>query len=46
VLASCPLEPGLGPDTIPTYCLPVTENVIGGTEKPEPTLIFHSSSSV
>src|SRR5258707_15889948 len=23
VLASCPLEPGLGPDTIPTYCLPL-----------------------
>src|SRR5258708_18417399 len=46
VLASCPLEPGLGPDTIPTYCLPLTSNVIGGAEKPGRTVIFHSSSSV
>jgi hypothetical protein len=47
VFASCPLEPGLGPDTFPTYyCLPLTSNVIGGAEKPEPTLIFYSSSSV
>ena len=37
---------GLGPDTIATYCLPLTSKVIGGAEKPEPTLIFHSSSSV
>jgi hypothetical protein len=39
-------EPGLGPDTIATYLLPLTSNVIGGAEKPEPTLTFHSSSSV
>src|SRR5205085_6900453 len=36
----------LGPETIATYCLPLTSNVIGGAAKPEPTLIFHSSSSV
>ncbi len=29
-----------------TYCLPPTSNVIGGALKPEPTLSFHSSSSV
>src|SRR5262249_11392679 len=46
VLTSRPFETGLGPDTIATYCLPLTSNVIGGAEKPEPTLIFHSSSSV
>ena len=26
--------------------MPLTSNVIGGAEKPEPTLIFHNSSSV
>ena len=39
-------DAGLGPDTIATYCLPLTSKVIGGAEKPEPTLIFHSSSRV
>src|SRR5580700_10869541 len=46
VLTSLVLAAGLGPDTIAIYCLPLTSNVIGGAEKPEPTLIFHNSSSV
>src|ERR1700675_1192550 len=46
VLTSLPLAPGLGPETIAIYCLPLTSNVIGGAEKPEPTLIFHNWSSV
>ena len=40
------LAPLLGPDTIATYCLPLTSKVIGGAVKPAPTLTFHSSSSV
>src|SRR6266568_3569113 len=36
----------LGPAAIARYCLPLTAKVIGGAEKPEPTLTFHSSSSV
>src|SRR5215813_283667 len=46
VFSSLRRETGLGPDTMATYCLPLTSNVIGGAEKPEPILIFHSSSSV
>src|SRR5215471_2440473 len=34
------------PDAIATYCLPLTSKVMGGAEKPEPTLTFHNSSSV
>jgi hypothetical protein len=34
VLTSRVREPGLGPDTIATYCLPLTSKVIGGAEKP------------
>src|SRR6516162_6631296 len=41
-----PLAPGLGPETIATYCLPSTSKVIGGAEKPEATLILHNSSRV
>jgi len=44
------LEPrlagALGPDAIAMYCLPPTSKVMGGAVKPEPTLIFQSSSSV
>jgi hypothetical protein len=29
-------------DAIATYCLPLTSKVMGGAEKPEPTLIFHN----
>ena len=43
VLINRPLDPGLGPEMIATYCFPLTSNVIGGAEKPEPTLIFHNS---
>jgi hypothetical protein len=39
-------EARLSPDRIATYCLPPTSKVIGGAEKPEPTLTFHTSSSV
>jgi hypothetical protein len=46
VLTSLVLAAGLGPETIAIYCLPLTSNVIGGAEKPEPTLIFHNWSSV
>ena len=35
----------LSPVRIATYCLPPASNVIGGAEKPVPTLIFHSCSS-
>ena len=38
------MAPAPSPDAIAMYCLPLTSNVIGGAEKPEPTLIFHSSS--
>src|ERR1700738_4302697 len=44
VLTSLALAAGLGPETIAIYCLPLTSNVIGGAEKPEPTLIFHNWS--
>src|SRR6266404_321167 len=33
-------------DGTATYCLPLTSNVMGGAAKPDPTLIFHSCSSV
>src|SRR5262249_41744458 len=46
VLTSLLFADGLGPDTIATYCLPPISKVIGGAEKPDPTLTFHSSSSV
>src|SRR6202035_5446558 len=46
VLTSLALAAGLGPETIATYCLPLASNVIGGAEKPEPTLIFHNWSRV
>src|SRR5262249_16966818 len=45
VLTSLFLAAVLGPDTIATYCLPPTSKVMGGAENPEPTLIFHNSSS-
>jgi hypothetical protein len=37
--ASFTLAPAPNPDAIATNCLPLTSNVIGGAEKPEPTLI-------
>jgi hypothetical protein len=43
---SLALAEALGPDAIAIYCLPPTSKVIGGAEKPEPTLIFQSCSSV
>jgi hypothetical protein len=46
VLMSLALAEALGPDAIAIYCLPPTSKVIGGAEKPEPTLIFQSCSSV
>jgi hypothetical protein len=46
LLASLRLAPMLGPEAIATYCLPLTSKVMGGAEKPEPTLTFHNSSSV
>src|SRR5215831_14243976 len=42
VLTSLALAGGLGPETIAIYFLPLTSKVIGGAEKPEPTLIFHN----
>jgi hypothetical protein len=35
-----------GPAKIATYCLPPTSKVIGGAEKADSTLTFHTSSSV
>src|ERR1700732_155789 len=46
VLTSRLLAAGLGPDTIATYCLPLTSKVIGGAAKAEATVTFHNSSSV
>ena len=46
VLTSLALAETLGPDAIAIYCLPPTSKVMGGAEKPEPTLIFQSCSSV
>src|SRR6185369_5710703 len=34
------------PEAMAMYCLPSTMYVMGGATKPEPTLIFHNSSSV
>src|SRR5579883_1651526 len=36
----------LRPEAMARYCLPLTSNVIGGAQKPVPTLTFHNSSSV
>jgi hypothetical protein len=38
-LTSRALAARLGPDAIATYCLPLTSNVIGGAEKPEPRYV-------
>src|SRR5260370_21115721 len=46
VLTSLLFAEGLGPDTISTYRFPPVSKVMGGAEKPDPTLIFHSSPSV
>src|SRR5262245_50855396 len=46
VLTSLLFAEGLGPDAIAIYCFPPASKVIGGAEKPDPTLIFHTSSSV
>src|SRR5262249_43866677 len=46
MLSARRLASGLRPEAIATYCLPLNSKVIGGAAKGEPTLIFHSSSSV
>src|SRR3954463_10869921 len=40
-LSSLVLAPPLGPDAMAIYCRLLYSKVIGGAEKPEPTLIFH-----
>src|SRR5260221_321521 len=46
VLMSLDFAAPLGPDAMAMYCLPLTSKVIGGAAKPEPTLTFHTPSSV
>src|SRR5690242_18909866 len=44
VFTSLRLAVMLGPEATATYCFPLTSNVIGGAEKPEPTLNDQSCS--
>ena len=46
VLASRRLADSPPPDTIATYCLPLTSKLMGGALKGAPRFIFHNSSSV